>query len=181
MAKCRLVGRGWVNISQDKAKKILQWKDDGNMDKDRMVELNFTETAELGDIKQVMFDDPMAIQETELNEQKSRERQADIAEWNDYVNRCRAQSIEQKARRMVNGWCALLWTARMNKPAMKLPSQLQDELMIRMIKYFEENPTEWHAEQKVYNDLIPFGKISVVSEVKGVVSIGQAMQTSLGV
>jgi len=189
MAKCRIVGRGWVNISQDKAKKILEWKDNGNMDQNRMVELNYTETAELGDIRQVIFDDPAAIQQGVKSEQRERERQGEILEWNAYVNRCRHQSVEEKAWRMVNTWGKLLWTARHNKPAMHLPKKLEDELMLVFIDFFDKNKIanekdpnvniEWHCEQKYYNHLIPFGKVVVVSNVDGFKSLGQAMQAKL--
>ena len=72
LAKVRVVGRGFITVSQEKAEKILEWKDNGNVDNSRLVELNMTETAELGDIRQVIRDDPALLKEMEVEEIKMR-------------------------------------------------------------------------------------------------------------
>lgn len=180
MAKLKIIGRSKMEyVSQKVADNIVKMKE--TYDPEHIVEIGSGEYLELGQIKQIIPDDPMAIEEANMSEERRRERANAMAEWNEYVIRCRQESIEQKARRMVNSWCALLWTARANKPAMSMPKELQDELMMRLIKYFEENLNEWHVTQNTYDDLIPFGKVAVVSEVEGVVSVGQAMQNKLAV
>jgi len=178
MARVRVVSRGWVNVSNEKSKSILQWKDNTNIDQRRMVELNSTESAELQDIKQVLLDDPSAITMGMDNDAKTNERERQTREFEQMKRMYAMQGVEEKARRMIRTWCSLLWTARGNKPAMQIPKELQDELMIVLIPFFDENQNEWHAPQKIYNHLIPFGKITV-SSVSGMKTIGQQLQGSL--
>ena len=180
MAKLKIIGRAKLEyVSQKVADNILRMKE--SYEPNHLVEIASGEHIELGQIKQIIPDDPALLAEAALSAERLLKRQQDMAEWYLYVDKCRRESIEQKARRMVNTWCALLWTARGNKPVMLLPEELKDKLMLELIKYFEENPNDWHAEQKVYNNLIPFGKVVVVSNVKGVVSMGETMQQKLAV
>ncbi len=179
MAKIKITGRDWVTINEELAQKIKEMKLE-KCDPEHLVDLRDNGFVALGQIKQILLEGETQG-EKELSEQRFRERQTAMLEWSDYVNRCRQEGVEQKAMRMVRSWCALLWTARGNKPIMNMPEELKDELMLRLLDYFEKNPNEWHAEQNIYKDLIPFGKVAVISEVKGAVSLGQAMQQKLGV
>lgn len=180
MAKLKIIGRAKLEyVSQKVADNLVRMKE--QYEPSHLVEIANGEHIELGQIKQIIPEDPNVLAEADMSAERMQKRQQEIMEWNLYVDKCRHEGIEQKARRMLRTWCALLWTARGNKPAMQMPEELKDNLMIRLLKYFEENPTEWHAEQKIYNDLIPFGKVSVVSTVKGAVSIGQAMQSKLAI
>ncbi len=178
MAKIKIVGRqGLVIISQRIADKLIEAKD--KYEPDHLVDVGAEGIMELGQIKQIISDDPMALKEMEINEKREQERQNAMVEWNEYVNRCRREGVEQKARRMVATWCMLCWAARGNRPATQISKEVSDELMIRLIDFFDKNPNEWTCGMKEYQDLIPFDKTVNIASVKGFTTFVDAMQTKL--
>lgn len=178
MAKIKLVGKsGLVFISNDLAEKIIKAKT--MHDASHIMDLGSFGMIELGQIKQIITDDQENKDDNELNEQKTRARELQMAEWNEYVDRCRKQGVEAKSERMVRSWCSLLWTARGNKPIMQLPKEVSDECMLRLIEFFDANQYEWHAPMKVYQDRIPYGTNFNKSTVKGFTTLAEQMQGKL--
>lgn len=178
MAKIKIVGRsGLVSISQSVAEKLAKSKD--MYPPEHIVDIGAEGMLELGQIKQIILDDPKSLQEMAIMEQRELERQNEMREWNEYVARCRREGVEDKARRMVNTWCMLCWAARGNKPATPIPVEVADEIMIRLIDYFDQNPNEWTCTIKEYGDLIPFDKSAKITAVKGFTTFAEVAQGKL--
>jgi hypothetical protein len=178
MAKIKIVGRsGLVSISQSVAEKLAKSKD--MYPPEHIVDIGAEGMLELGQIKQIILDDPKSLQEMEIMAKREMERQNAMLDWQEYVARCRREGVEEKARRMVNTWCMLCWAARGNKPATPVPKNVADELMVRLIDYFDKNPNEWTCTTKEYGDLIPFNKSATIASVAGFTSFVDAMQGKL--
>ena len=178
MAKIKIVGRsGLVTISQSVAEKLAKSKE--MYPPEHIVDIGAEGMLELGQIKQIIMDDPKALQEMAVMEQRERERQNAMLDWQEYVARCRREGVEEKARRMVDTWCMLCWAARGNKPPTEISKTVQDELMIRLIDFFDNNPNEWTCTTKEYGDLIPFNKQATIASVAGFTSFIDAMQGKL--
>lgn len=178
MAKIKIVGKaGLINISQHLAEKLIEAKK--QYEPNHIVDIGAEGVVELGQIRQIIPDDPSIMQAEELNEQKSRERQNAITEDEAMKEIYRKQSVEEKAWRMVNTWCMLCWAARGNKPATPIPVEVADEIMIRLIDYFDQNPNEWTCTIKEYGDLIPFDKSAKITAVKGFTTFAEVAQGKL--
>ena len=177
MAKVFLVGGRSVNVSSKKGKDILNWKQDGAISKDRLLDLGSGKFEELRNIKGV------DLELSEIMNDRDQERndkiKKDIEDWKIYEAQCKAEDVETKAKRTLDSWCALLWTSRGNRPVMKIKDDLKIFLMERLLNYFTENPKEWHAERNIYEDLIPYGTLTNISKVKGFKTMGEMFQTKL--
>lgn len=178
MAKIKIVGRsGLVYISPSVAEKLRKSKE--MYPPEHIVDIGAEGMLELGQIKQIIGDDPQALQDAADYAKKEAEMQRENEEWREYVARCRSENAEEKARRMVNTWCMLCWAARGNKPATPIPVEVADEIMIRLIDYFDQNPNEWTCTIKEYGDLIPFDKSAKITAVKGFTTFAEAAQAKL--
>jgi hypothetical protein len=164
MAKLKIVGRGWINVSQKVADNVARWKSEGKFEDDHVIDLGVEGFVELGQIKQVIPDDPTALKESEISEEKQRERIKEIAEFNAYVDKVRQENPEQKARRVVESWALIAYIAKGNQPErgednrLYIPKNVADDIMLKLIPYFEANPAEWTCTKKEYWDLLPIGK-----------------------
>lgn len=165
MAKIKIVGRATlVYVSSKVADKIAEMKIGNMFEPSHLVDLGGEGFIELGQIKQIVPDDPTALAEVEQNEQRTKERMDAIKDWNEYVKRCRSEGVEQKARRMVSSWCLLAYISKGNVPErdnmnqLVIPKDINDDLMLRLIDYFDRNPNEWTCQRKEYIDLIPKGE-----------------------
>lgn len=179
MAKVFLMGNRSVNVSLKKGQDIISWKDDNNIPKERMLDLGSGKFEELRNVKGVDLELSEMIKP--IDEERRKKIAEDMKDWNEYVSRCKKENTETKAKRTLKSWCSLLWTARGNRPSMKISEELEISLMGRLLDYFEKNKEEWHAEKEVYEDLIPFGVLNNTSKVKGFKTIGEIIQTKLSV
>ena len=162
-----------MNIGDDKADRIYAKWSDKTVDRGSVVDLGLKNFKQLGQIKGIDFQE---IAASSGDDEKQRKWEEETRKWNEYVARCKAENAEQKARRIINTFCKLLWVVRGNLGQIEEGSELHDDLMIRLISYFSENPHEWHATGDIYGDLIPFGTRKVpVSNTPGMKTIGQMM------
>lgn len=172
MAKIILTGKQTVNVSQDKAERIFAKWSDKRTPRDNVVDLGLKNFVQLGQIKQIDFQDSM-ISSPE-DQKKSQERMDAIRDWNEYVKKCKAQSTEEKSQRMIRTFCRTLYNVRGNDG--DIEGELFDNLMIVLLPWFDEHPEEWHAPAEVYQNLIPTVARKVpISTVPGIKSIGQIM------
>lgn len=177
MAKVFLMGNRNVNVSYKKGQDILKWKGDSSIPKDRLLDLGSGKFEELRNVKGVDLE--MSEDKNPRDEERRKKIAEDTADWNIYVGECKKEDVETKARRTLKSWCSLLWTARGNRPAMRINEEMKISLMGRLIDYFENNPNEWHAEKEIFQDLIPITEIENKSKVKGFKTIGEMIQTKL--
>lgn len=179
MAKVKIVGRDWLNIPQSVAENILRWKADSGYSPDKVVDLGYLGAVELGQIKQVVPDDPDAVREEDEQEMKSAKRQQAENEHSAEVAMFRLQTPGQKAERVARTFAFILWATRGNwaRERPKMPEELILKIAAKIVPYFIENPAEWSCSSKLYQELIPYGTAKVVrSSVAGVMTIGQAIQ-----
>lgn len=172
MATLFLTGNRQAHVSDARAQKIIDWKNDEKVDLSRLIDIGTNDFIELRQIKQIKF----IAGDPEEQKHKATREQIALAEKEEEENRRRYVSDppDVKAKRMIRTGCLILFKARLNKPS-SIEGELYDELMIRLIKYFEENPKEWWAGAEVYQFLIPSGNAKVVSKATGFKSIGELM------
>jgi hypothetical protein len=168
-----ITGGKQLNISEEKAKKILEYKNDKNIEKDRFIDLGLKNFVALNQIKQVLFN------EKDIDQIISEERQKKFAEmirdWNDYVAKCKKEDVETKSKRMVKSGAFLLFKARMNKP-MEIAGELYENLMTKFIPFFEKNKNEWWSGRENYQDVIPRAEFKNKSNATGWKTLGEIMQ-----
>jgi len=163
-------GKQKIHVSQKLADKIIGWKEDKLISRDHLIDTGQDEYISLGMIKGITKDTDEYFQEE--TEKKKQERYNYILEWEANVRRYRQQNPEEKANRMLDTGCFLLFKARGNKG--KLREINYDKLMISLIESFEKNTDEWWAGREIHQHFIPYGKV-LKSKVKGFKSIGELM------
>ena len=177
MPKLKIVGGGFVHVSDKLASKITQMKVDG---KDMMVDLGGQGFVELNQIKQILPDDNNTL----LDEQKKTENSRKIAEYCDhydnvYLPSLKRQTVEEKTMRIIASFVKLLWIARGNY-GVDISEELLRRLFERISKFFEDNPLEHHAPRNIYEDLVPYGgPPKYTTNVPGMKSIGEMMQSKM--
>lgn len=179
MARVKIVGRDWINVPQSVADKVSEAKSSGNYKPDHIIDLGYNGQVELGQIKQVIPDDPNALKEADNFKIKAEQRERESNEFDAMVGAYRMQTPIDKALRVARTWAQLLWTIRGNwTPENKrIPEELVEKIAKRLIPFFEENVLEWTCGKELYQDLIPYGEAKASrSNIKGVVTIGQAIQ-----
>lgn len=177
MARIKIVGRDWVNVSQAIADKVSSWKSNESYQPNKVVDLGYLGNVELGQIKQVVPDDPGALKESDENQMRSEQRKNEMDEYDMQVAVYRLQPAAEKARRIATTWALLLWTIRGNwtKEKPRLPEELVEKIVKKLTPYFEEHPAEWTCGREQYEKLIQYGTPPPRSAVKGVVTIGQGI------
>ena len=179
MARIKIVGRDWINVPQSIADKVSEAKSSGRYQADHIIDLGYNGQVELGQIKQVIPDDPNVLKEAEVFNVKAQQREQESNEFDAMIGAYRMQSPVDKAIRVARTWAQLLWTIRGNwtEENKRIPEELVEKIAKRLVPFFEENVLEWTCGRELYQDLIPYGAKKVArSDIKGVVSIGQAIQ-----
>lgn len=180
MARLKIVGRDWENIPQSMAEKIAGWKADPGYSPQKVVDLAWLGAVELGQIKQVVPDDPSALKQIDEEKAKADRRKLQDDEYSMMIAAYRLQPPEDKAKRIASTWAQLLWTYRGNwtEEETRLPDDLKAKVVERLIPYFRDNPSEWTCGSKEYDDLIPYGERYSVRKGSGsMTSIGQTIQS----
>jgi len=178
MARILLTGGKSENVSEQKAKKILEWKADTLIDQSRLVDIGRDYFIELKQIKGVTFDNAVDP-DTEASLARDKISQ-EMKEFRIYCDQLRIQAPEKKARRMIESWVWLLWCSRGNEISHKDTflegnEELETSLMVALLEHFEQNPTDYHAPREVYETLIPYGEKKINSKIEGVLSMSEAM------
>jgi predicted Zn-ribbon and HTH transcriptional regulator/uncharacterized short protein YbdD (DUF466 family) len=171
MAIITITGGKKVNVSDDKAKRIYERWVSKNVERSSVVDLGLANFITLGQIRGIDFQS--GVEEDPKEKEKSEKRRQEMRDYDAYVVECRKQTPDEKAMRMVKSFCFLLWKARLNQG--EIPDDLSDDIMIRLIPFFAENPNEWHAPATLYQDLIPYSKPKVTSNIEGMKSIAEVM------
>ena len=164
-----MLGREKVLIKNDLAKKILDFKDSKENPKS-MVNLGVLGgVVELGQITRIVPDEEVDINSIEdsYGLQSRAER-----EYSEYLGRIKNMDASGRAKNMVDTMVFLKWKIKGNKKN-KISKEVKDKIMFKLIKYFEDNPTEYWAPEREYSYLIPLMEPGVKSTIKGVKSFGQ--------
>lgn len=175
MAKLKIVGRqNLVYVSQKIANKIAEMKVGNMFDPNHLIDLGGEGFIELGQIKQIVPDDPLALAEQEKNDQLREKRIKQEREWGEYVDRCKQESADQKADRMARSWCLIAYSSLGNKTERDIenrpviPAILRKSIVERLKSYFKNNPEKWDCPQEEYIDLIPQNGKSIFKAVREV-------------
>lgn len=171
MATIYLTGGQSKYINEHRAKKIHEWKKNGDKDmQGKLVDIGESDFIELRQIRRIRFDTNAPV---DPRVRISNDRILETQKWEKEQKEWESRTPEEKAERMVRSGCLLRYTVKMNK--LPMPSALIEALLPRLISYFTDNPTETWAMAKVYDDIIPQGEIKVKTSVGNFKSLGQAM------
>jgi hypothetical protein len=168
MAIVYLTGNRTFYISDAKGQHLMEQK--ATRPKDSLVDMGNEGFIEIGQIKGIKLEatDPENLQREERNAQI----QELIKEYNDYIERLRHTSPDEKAHWMNRTFCQLNYNSRLNKGRLNKDSDIYMKLYESTYPYFESNPKEYHAPRDVYQNLIPTGNIELPKEVSGFKTLG---------
>lgn len=177
MAQIKVVGNPKpIYISNNLAEKILNSKNNTE-DQGHLVDVSGLGFVEIGQIKQILMDDPNMLVEGEKEKERSEYREKVEQDYEKITALYKLQSPKDKALRTAKSYALLLWTSRGNweNPGDRILSDLEEKIVERLTPYFLLHPDEWSCGSKEYEDLIPVNRKGIHSRVKGVTSFADAL------
>lgn len=99
--------------------------------------------ADIRSITKIEEERKVVMSKDELNSQK---------DYNKYRSSILAMSLEERAKRMT--FANMLWNAYRLESKQEMPEEVQQQIIERQLKYFQENPKRIHANPICYKDLV---------------------------